>query len=439
MTFTVDIDQNRWLASGATRVDAILTVSSDGAPVPGAATDGLEIIIIDCSGSMGGGKIRAAKQATAAAIAELRDGVRFAVVQGTHIATQLYPPQPMSTAVADERTRREATDHVGRLRTGGGTGIGAWLSFAARIATAHPAAIRHAILLTDGQNGESDAYFADRLGEATGMFTCDCRGVGVDWRVDELRTVASTLLGSVDIVADPADLATDFRAVMGASMGKALAGVSLRLWSPRGAQVRFLKQVSPTVEDLTARRGVVGPLLGDYPLGSWGAETREYHLCLDVVPGGVGDEMLAARANLVRSGSDEVLGQGLVAVEWTEDAALSTGIARGVAHYTGQAELSAAIQEGLAARRSGDERTATARLGRAVALATGSGNDDTARLLSRVVEVVDAPTGTIKLRRQVSDADEMTLDTRSSKTVRVRGHDQQERHDQGDDRRRAQP
>ncbi len=107
---------------------------------------------------------------------------------------------------------------------------------------------------------------------------------------------------------------------------------------------------------------------------------------------------------------------------WTEDTALSTQISRGVAHYTGQAELAEVIQEGLAARKAGDEATATARLGRAVALAAASGNDGTARLLERVVEVLDAPTGTVRLRRTVADVDEMTLDTRSTRTVRVRGN-----------------
>ena len=50
----------------------------------------------------------------------------------------------------------------------------------------------------------------------------------------------------------------------------------------------------------------------------------------------------------------------------------------GVAHYTGQAELAEAIQEGLEARKQGDEDTATAKLGRAVALAHAAGNEDTA-------------------------------------------------------------
>ena len=54
--------------------------------------------------------------------------------------------------------------------------------------------------------------------------------------------------------------------------------------------------------------------------------------------------------------------------------------------------------------------------GRAVALAHESGNQDTAK----VVNVVDAATGTVHLKARVTDADEMALDTRSSKTIRVR-------------------
>jgi hypothetical protein len=78
------------------------------------------------------------------------------------------------------------------------------------------------------------------------------------------------------------------------------------------------------------------------------------------------------------------------------------------------------IQEGLEARKQGDEDTATARLGRAVALAKQSGNEDTARLLAKVVDVIDEATGTVRLKKKVADEDEMALDTRSTKTVRVR-------------------
>ena len=421
MTFTVEVDQNTYLPAGVGRVDAIVTVQAPETPVAAPAADGLEIIILDCSSSMYGDRISAARRAAAEAIAQVRDGVAFAVIAGTATAEQVYPAT--GTATAGARTRAEATAEVQRLRANGATAIGTWLTLAGQIADRQPGRLRHAILLTDGQNGEPVAVFQSALAAVVGRFTCDCRGVGTDWRVDELRAIASALLGTVDIVADPADLAADFRAIMAAAMGKTLADLALRLWTPRTARVKFVKQVAPTIEDLTARRTESGNLRGDYPLGSWGAESRDYHVCVELVPGVVGEPALAAaRVSVVRG--DEVLGRGDVLAQWTDDPALSTRISRGVALYTGQAELAEAIQEGVAAQERGDLRTATARLGRAVELAQAvkeaTGNDATARLLAEVVDV-DPVTGTARLRAEASKAARMTLDSRSTVTVRVRG------------------
>jgi hypothetical protein len=124
--------------------------------------------------------------------------------------------------------------------------------------------------------------------------------------------------------------------------------------------------------------------------------------------------------SLVIDGEAQSSSSSPIRAVWTDDLALSTRINPHVAHYTGQAELAAAIDEGLEARRAGDHDTATARLGRAAQLAADSGNDGTLRLLAKVVDLVDATTGTVRLRRDVEAADEMALDTRSTKTVRVR-------------------
>jgi hypothetical protein len=114
------------------------------------------------------------------------------------------------------------------------------------------------------------------------------------------------------------------------------------------------------------------------------------------------------------------VGKRKVLAMWTDDEALSTRINQRVTHFTGQEELAQAIQEGLEARRQGDRDIAEAKLGRAVALAHQSGGEETAKLLVKVVDVVDAATGTVQLKKKVEDADEMALDTRSTKTVRTR-------------------
>jgi len=376
----------------------------------------VEIIVVDTSGSMGGSKIRAARAATAAAVAAIRDGVRFAVVSGDAMARVVYP-RAGGLAVASTRTRVEAQRATDHLSASGGTAIGSWLSLITGLVAPEPG-IKHAILLTDGRDEHESAETLDAAIEAAkGVIQCDCRGVGTDWVVSELRKIATALLGTVDIVADPAGLAADFEAMMAHAMAKSLADVDIRLWTPQGASISFVKQVAPDLLDLTDRRVTVNPLSGDYPTGSWGDESRDYHIAVSVNAGGVGDEMLAARVSLVVDG--QVAGQALVKAIWTDDTALSTKINKQVAHYTGQAELADAIAEGLEARKQGDMETATHKLGRAVQLAEASGNTDTARLLAKVVDVEDAATGKVRLKARVEDVDEMTLDTRSTKTVRV--------------------
>jgi von Willebrand factor type A C-terminal domain len=115
--------------------------------------------------------------------------------------------------------------------------------------------------------------------------------------------------------------------------------------------------------------------------------------------------MLAARVSLIArtASGPQTLGHGLVRAIWTDDEALSTQISPHVAHYTGQAELAQAIQDGLQALRMGDAGTAVAELGRAVQLAHQSGNQQTAKLLAKVVDVIDPATGTVRLKPKVAD------------------------------------
>lgn len=310
--FSVDVYQNEHLPEGGREVNAIVTVTATGggtlgsaAGVPGHAPghgpSAAVVIMVDCSGSMDypPTKMRGARDATAAAVDALRDGTHFAVVGGTHVAKEVYPGGGR-LAVADATTREQAKQALRRLSAGGGTAIGTWLRLADRLLSSADVAIRHGILLTDGRNEhEAPEELRAALDACAGRFTCDARGVGTDWEVKEVTGIASALLGTADIVADPAGLAADFTRMMETAMGKEVADVALRVWTPVGASIRFVKQVAPAVEDLTGRRTEAGPRAGDYPTGSWGDESRDYHLCVEVPAAGLGQEMLAARVSLV--------------------------------------------------------------------------------------------------------------------------------------------
>lgn len=376
--FSVEVYQNEYLPEGGREVNAIVTVTSTGggttgrrsltgAPaataLPGQGPNAAVVIMVDCSGSMDypPTKMRNARDATSAAIDTLRDGVAFAVVAGTHVAKEVYPGNG-ALAVADAATRAEAKNALRKLSAGGGTAIGTWLGLADRLLASADVSIRHGILLTDGRNEhETPEDLRAALDACAGRFTCDARGVGTDWVVKEVTGIASAMLGTADIVADPAGLAADFTEMMENAMGKEVADVALRLWTPVGVEIKFVKQVAPTVEELTERRTQANTRAGDYPTGSWGDESRDYHVCVQVPEAGVGQEMLAARVSLIlpaADGTSQVLSQGLVRAVWTDDMVASTSINPQVAHYTGQAELAQVIQQGLEARKSG---TSTAR------------------------------------------------------------------------------
>jgi hypothetical protein len=418
-TFDMAAYQNEFLPEHGSRVDAIVTVACSGSGRRVSVEDGSAIVLIlDVSGSMEPRlKWKALQRAAEVAVNRITDDVRFAIIAGSDVAEVVYPRVP-GLARASNAARAEAVSLVKQIRPMGGTAIGCWLREACERLAPYENAVRQAILLTDGcDQNETREDLLEAIAACEGIFQCDCRGVGTDWQIDELRLIAGALLGSVDIVADPDDMPADFEAMMRKAVGRRTGDVAIHLWTPRGARVEFVKQVAPDIEDVSSRAAAIDERTVAYATGAWGDESRDYHIAIHVPPQPAGAEMLAGRVSLVVDG--EVLSQALLKSIWTDDPVASTRINPRVAHFTDQADLAGAIADGLEARNRGDDVAAERDLSRAVRLAASTGNADTLRLLGRVVDVVDAPTGTIRLRRDVSAADVMTLDTRSTRTVRV--------------------
>ena len=421
--FSATVYQNEYLPDGGTDVNAIVTITCVGAGIAGqtGAGDAGEIIIIDTSGSMGDLEMEQAKQAAQAALAEIVDGTYFAVVSGNGAAFLAYPHVRTGPGMVrmSPQTRAEASRAIAQLTSGGGTAIGTWLDLTGQLFYSVPQVIqRHAILLTDGENNEAPEVLDAAIGRAMGVYQVDCRGVGTSWKVEEIRRIATNLLGTVDIIPEPHQMSGQFRDIMRTSMARGVAEAELRVWTPQGAQILFVRQVSPTVEELTSRRRPINDLTGAYPTGAWADESRDYHVSVRLAAKALGQEQLAARGQLVIH--DQVHAQGLVKAKWSADHSLTAPIDEQVAHYTGQTELAAMIQEGLAAKSAGDDATATQKLGRAVQLAEKTGNDEATAKLRKVVDVDEAETGTVRLKRSVERADEMALDTASTKTTRIR-------------------
>jgi von Willebrand factor type A domain/von Willebrand factor type A C-terminal domain len=411
---TIELSQQRFLPAGDREAHAIVVVDAAGL---GPAPDQAEILLVDCSGSMGhpDTKMRAAQRAAAAAVDGLRDGTLFAVVQGRYDAAVAYPGEP-GLAVADPATRQAARAEIAHLTAHGGTAIGHWLLRARELFASRPAAIQHALLLTDGRNEHEDPGQLDQvLAACAGRFSCDARGIGDGWEPAELLRIVSALRGKADAASEE-DLAEEFRAITAESMGKVLPDLRLTVRAMPGSRVRFVRQVHPTELDLTGQAVAVDARTTEFGTGSWGPESREYHLCLEVDPTGRphGEDLQVGVVGMVAVGPDGSRAPAHRAVagmlvHWTSDLVRATRIDPKLSHYLGQDELRAAVNAGSDGYEAGDLDRARVEWGKAVRIAHRSGNEKVLRRLAGVVEVLDPAAGAVRVRAAIRPRDMKSL------------------------------
>lgn len=414
MTFILEPHCNAYLPMGQTRVDVIVKARAD-LGVQQAQTGPLEYgLIIDCSGSMSeGGKITSAKLAVRSAIARIPDGIRFFILSFHNEARVVAP-----MSEANIGTRAEADRAVSRLEARGGTSMATALEAADRLFSRGEQTVRVSHLFTDGENTDEPGVLEKVLGRIKGRFQCQCRGIGEDWQPQQLLQIAEALLGEAKIVANGEAMAADLRDTFGRAAALRAANVRLRfIVPPKMARVVSVRQMSPTIVDLTGQVIAQDERTFDYPTGAWGTEERDYHIVLELKqPGAIGEQLRVARTAVVTG--DTVENQPAITVTWSDDDRQTALIDPHVAHFTGQAELAQAQREGLAALDRGDAQTATVKLGRAIQLAQQSGNDEATVRLKKIVDVVDADQGTVRLRAGVNKVDLLDAEVSATRTVR---------------------
>jgi hypothetical protein len=421
--FRIEGFYNPYLAAGQTRLDTVLTITSDASVAAVASERKVVGFVLDTSGSMSGEKLAQAKLAARRGIDLLSEDIWFFVVKFNSQAAVVVEACP---ATAANKERAHAA--VQNLAATGATAMSTGLKQALAEVKRSGAAIASVYFQTDGDNAvdDNEHNLANVIAACEGVFQCDCRGIGTDWKPAELRRIAIALLGTADAITDPAGMEEDFRAFLNRSMAKGIAGAALRIWSPKVVRVSLLKQMSPEILDLMPMAKRIDDKTLDIALGAWGSEARDYQIAFELPAGNIGDEVLACRAAVMyRDSTGEVkVPCEPIAVRWSEDDALTTRISREVAHYSGQKELADSIQEGLDAKANGDEDKATRLLGHAAKLAAESGNDEVTRRLKKVVDVVDAAAGTVRLRKSGKAAD-MELEMGLTRTVRRSARTQQ--------------
>jgi hypothetical protein len=429
--FSLAVSQNKFVfPENTTTMDAVLTVASEehtGATA--TAPEAAEVIVIDCSSSMNNPptKIGAARRATAAAIDALRDGVHFAVVQGTEQAKNIYPADGgLATATAETRTA--AKEAVRKVPAIGATAIGTWLRHADQLLATRSGAVRHAILLTDGKNlPRYEEDLDDALAACAGRFVCDSRGIGDDYAPEDVRRIATTLRGTADAMIDDGDLVPEFAALMTAAMGKAVPDVRLHVRTMPFTRLRFVRQTFPTEIDLTPFFVAVDERTTAVSTGSWGAEEREFLVGLEVERNTrhpMDQDIQAAKVELsvVPAGGTAAIPAARarpVLVHWTDDVRLSSMTNPKVDHYTGHAELGARMLAGWAAYKVDDLALAAKEWGHAVRLAARFDHHTMLARLRRIVDIDGDPAdGVVTVRKNLLPREFMSAILHSSVSTR---------------------
>lgn len=445
MAFVITTHQQSYVEAGRTRMTAVLELTNTATRAPGDDTvPRLTVIMGDTSGSMGGAKIHALRQAMQAAVDVLPEETDFALCTFGSESRRLFPPRsrqepglPVVVRATPENKRR-ARQAVEGVREGGGTVMSTAIALVHQVVQARPGAMAHCLFLTDGKNESSTEDLVREVERAKGAFQCDVRIVGDGAHVDEMRThIATPLLGQVKVIRDATDMAEEFRATITAAQAKAIGQVYLALRCPRTAQIVAVTETVPQ------KLALAGELAADgrtwlFRTAAWApGESRDYLLTLEVVPlpgreadfpsmTAVGREIQLAVPSIrwPEAGAEQTVESAPVIIAWTDDLQRSSRFDMRVAHATGQVEVVQARQEAVEALRQGDYEAATRHFQRVMDYALQQGDaaevEDTTRALQRLgVEVRDqGGTRTIRVQRQAVKMDLDDFDARSTVTRR---------------------
>ncbi len=193
-------------------------------------------LVLDRSGSMGGSKLKFAKEAAIYAVHNLLPEDRVAVVIYDNSVEVLVP----STLVGEQRGR--IAELIGRICTGGSTALHAgWLEGATQVAAYQETGrLNRVALLSDGlaNVGETNPKVITEQvrGLAQRGITTSTLGVGLEYNENLMAAMAEAGEGNYYFIESSADIPRIFARELGGILG---SGVRLRL----GQQARVLGEL----------------------------------------------------------------------------------------------------------------------------------------------------------------------------------------------------
>jgi Ca-activated chloride channel family protein len=217
------------------------------------------VAVLDVSGSMGGSKIRSAKEAVRQAVQRLQDGDYFSLVT---FSTDVRCP--LASKRVDAGFRRVITSSLQEIRAGGQTALCGGLETGVEQALIHTQKTNLVLVLSDGQAnvGETDVEAIGRRAmeaRAKGL-TISTLGVGHDYNEGLMAEIAIDGGGRFYHIASATQIAAYLSGELGEMASLAVRNATVTLNLPAGAGIHPFSSAYPVqAHTLT---------LGDIPLAT---------------------------------------------------------------------------------------------------------------------------------------------------------------------------
>ena len=322
--FKMDAYNNPYLQIGQSTLQAVLSIGLDTnvalAPAPLALA-----IVLDCSASMNGPKMRAARDGAVKVVQALEPTMVFMVVAFSNTARVIFGPAP-----GTDENKQRALIALQTVIASGGTRMSTALHAVAEKFGHQQSRATKVLFLTDGKNeGELRPALNQAVDRCKALdISIHAWGVGTDWDAAELLHMAEVTHGNADIIPTPQQVETAFTTAFSEMRKTAITNVRLSLWSPVGVQIPTLSQVYPTIAPLELEPDPANPRQRVVTLGSFAAgDQRDYLLNLEVPVYPPGQQFMVVRPSLkffagdTQETEEKSIRAGWVFVQWTQDTA----------------------------------------------------------------------------------------------------------------------